>query len=396
LIGNYPIGSYAIGSTAQILIFSEDTIIYNQIKDNYPADLTALESNFEVDAFKDNTTAGTCFEYFNGKLYFAVNNYVYCTKTFDIEHVDVRYMVVAGFPENVTGIARVNDGLYIGTTNNTYFLKGTSPLPEDGGFSQTHIAKYGIVPGTITRFQGDMVPDVKGKDTVVLWASKLGIFAGGDGGNYSCLSLNQINIPAGSQGTAMVTEQNGIYQYVVCYNVSSNLFVNKSDGVVLDSPSTMDTIVVNLITNTHSRYTNYAFNSFFKKNSKWYGANTTGIYLLEGDYDFVGEGTESEINAFVKTPVIDFGKEENKAVCDALVNARAFDNLELDIKINEERECLALPANYTNKAGIQRRRIKVPKGLVGNAWQFTVRNVNGAYFKMFDFEVMAKTVQRRI
>lgn len=396
MIGNYPLGTFPLSYGYPAAVATEDFTISERVTLTLPADFQAAASNFEVDAFKDITTAGRCLEYFNGKVYFAINNFVYCTKTFDVEHIDVRYSVVAGYPEDVTMIARVNDGLYISTSSNTYFLRGTSPHPEDGGFVQTHIAKYGAIYGTNIRFQADLVPESKSKDTVVLWANALGVFAGGDGGAYSCLSLNQITFPSSTSGTALVTEQNGIYQYVVCYNTSPNLFINSSEGVVLDRSATKDTVVVNLVTNTHSRYMDYAFNSFFKFNNKYYGVNTTGIFLLEGDYDFEGGGTQTNIDASVTTPVVDFNKPEKKQVNDVFINARASDDIIVDVKVNEEVECNDLIISYNEADGQQRRRVKVPRGLQGNSWQFVVKNSNSSYFKLFDLEVAASTLKRTI
>jgi hypothetical protein len=354
------------------LLAPSDSAIATRVTDTYPADFQATASNFNIDTFKDNTFGGKCLEYFNGRLYFAKDNFVYCTKAFDIEHIDVRYAVVAGFPEDVTAIARVNDGLFIGTSTNTYFLRGTSPDPKDGGFTQTHIAKYGIIYGTVVRFQGDIVADAKTKNTVVLWSSTLGVFCGTEGGMYTCLSLNQITVPAGDVGTAIVREQGGIYQYIVCYD-------------------SLTTVVLNLSTSTHSRYVNFLYNSLFRFGTSYYGANASGLFKLEGDTD-----NGSSINAFITTPVINFNKDEKKAVPDAFINARANDDIELDITINEDQQCLGLVIPFTEASGIKQRRVKVPNSLNGSSWQFTLRNTNGAYFKIFDFEVSAKTLQRTI
>lgn len=392
MIGSQPIGSHPIAADTA-LAPAADELISNIVVERYPVGLS-VEPNYDTDAFKDNVSSGTCLEYFNGRLYFAINNYVYCTKAFDVEHVDVRYMVVAGFPENVTGIGRVNDGLYIGTGKNTYFLRGTSPMPEDGGFEQTHISKYGMIPGTLARFQADLVQGVKGKDTVVFWTNDLGVHSGSDGGAYTCLSLNQITVPTGDAGAAMIIENNGIYQYVVCFNVTGTHFIN-SAGQTVVSPDATDTIVVNIVTGTHSRYTGYAFSSFFRFQDKWYGSNSTGVYLLEGDKDFAGEAN-ADIEGSITTPTIDFDEECNKSVSDIFINARASDDILCDVYVNEEVAVEDLTIIYNESLGLQRKRVMVPRGLKGNSWQFKVKNSNGAYFKLFDFEVSAAKLQRTI
>ena len=48
----------------------------------YPNDYEQLLSNFGIDVYETIPLAGTCLEYFNGVLYYAVNNFVFCSKPF--------------------------------------------------------------------------------------------------------------------------------------------------------------------------------------------------------------------------------------------------------------------------------------------------------------------------
>lgn len=388
MIGSFSIGSTPVGDWLKLTLSTDDTRIIDKINQDYPHPLTDADPNYDADAFKDTPSAGTCLEYFNGRLYFAINNFVFCTKAFDIEHTDIRYMVVAGFPSKVTGIGRVNDGLYIGTATDTYFLKGTSPMPEDGGFVQTHISKYGMVYGTICRFQADLVPEAKSKDTVVLWTNTLGVFSGSDGGNYTCLSLNQISMPVGSTGAATIIERNGIYQYIVNFDYSADSLNN----VTNTAGNTLTTIVVNLITNAHSRYTNYGFNSFFKFGNNYFGAKSDGVYLLAGDTD---DG--NPILSVIRTPITDFDQPENKSCQDIFINCRNYGQLSAEIYTDERLKTnvpLTTPTSYNY--GVKRKRIKVPTGILGNAWQYVIKNVGGINFTIFDLEVSVRNVKRKI
>ena len=209
------------------------TDVETWVQTNYPADPTQLPSNFEVDAFKLKTFAGMCLEFFNGTLYMAVDNFVYCTKAFDMEHMDIRYNVVAGFPESVTMIARVSDGLFIGTTKSIYFLSGTGYTADEngvisGGFTQRQVAKYGAVYGTQVRVQAHLVPDAQASDTVILFATPIGVLCGSNGGKITNLSQNQIAMPYGTSGAAIFKEDKGIYQYIVSFNdVQGSSFINQ-------------------------------------------------------------------------------------------------------------------------------------------------------------------------
>ena len=50
--------------------------------------------------FKKATLGGRCLEFFNGRLYFARGNSLFCTDVFDVEHVDVRFNRVATLTNN--------------------------------------------------------------------------------------------------------------------------------------------------------------------------------------------------------------------------------------------------------------------------------------------------------
>ena len=376
-----------------------DQQIIDRITNNYPANFQASQSNFDVDAFRIGTYAGLCLEFYNGRLYMAVGNFVLCTNAFDIESQDLRYNVVAGFPEPITMVARVNDGLYVATASQTYFLHGAGPKQhgaEGDGFRQTQIMKYGAIYGTVARFQNDLIKDAQGKNTTCLWASTIGAVAGNDSGAYQCLSLNQITMPTGSTGTAIVREADGVYQYIVCFNVGSDLFINIANGVALDQDSLSDTWIVNTVTGSHSRYTNFAFNSFFKFNEKYYGSNALGIYELDGDNDFQDEDGQLIIDAHVLTPVTDLNKRELKKLIDGFLNIRAHGDMIVQVTTNEKSMCAEHIVRYNNKNGIARRRIKIPRGSKVSSVQFKIMNSRGSYFKLFDFEVSAITLQRTI
>lgn len=365
-----------------------------------PNDFQASDANYETDAFKIRTTAGTCLEFYNGRLYMAINNFVYCTKAFDIEHYDIRYNVVAGFASAVRMIARVEGGLFVATDTDTYFLAGSGPLENNvpgSGFEQRHIMKYGAIYGTVARVQADHVGEAGTKDTTVLWASTIGIVAGSDNGSYKLLSQNKVTLPTGLTGTAIIKEVDGSYQYMVCFNVGSDLFINSSEGVIINNAALLDSWVVNVSNSYHSRYTNFVFNSFFKFDHVFYGANALGIYALTGDKDFAGEvGLESPIDAFTLHPNTDFTIRETKYGSDAYIGVRSSADMVLDVTVDEEVVCTNLPFPYKQKTGTHRRRAKLPRGLKGTTWQLKVKNVAGGDFKLFGLEVSMQASARSI
>jgi hypothetical protein len=374
---------------------------------NLPTALGATP-NMSTDIFSVNTSAGICLEFFNGRLYYAIDNFVYCTKAFDIGHCDIRYNVVAGFGSDVTMIARVTDGLFVGTGSATYFLKGMGPYEKDtdaegflygfvgGGFVQSQVSKYGVVYGTQVRHETSLVIGNAAKETTVMWSSPIGVVSGVFGGALTYMSLSQITMSYGNFGTAMIRQDQGYYQYIVAFNGDSSI-INASSAASIDYDVEVATWVLNTTTGGHSRFSGYAFNSFFQFNGIYYGANVRGIFSLTGDLDYDGDiSLGAYIDAFVLTPVTDFNEQKKKQVSDAYINARADGNINLDIFVNEDANPRRCAWNYQNIDGIYRKRTTTPRGLAATSWQFKISNDNGCYFKLFDFEVSAKKLKRTI
>jgi hypothetical protein len=375
----------------------------------YPNDYEQTSSNYSVDAFKLNIAIResngtfipiTCPEYFNGTLYFARDNFVYCSKTFDTTVEDIRFNIVAGFPHPVTMISRVTDGIYVGTEKHIYFLKGTgfnfnSKGILNDGFTQRQVSTFGVIKGSDVRVNSTLVPDAKAENTVVLCSTALGIFALTDGGNYLNMSAGQITMPIGTSAIALFREQNKVYQYIVCYNVQDSLYVG--NPLIWDSANMVDTVIVNTINLCHSRYSNFAFNSFIRHNNRYYAACAKGIYELVGDSDFSGDAfVDTSIDAIILTPVSDFDTQEMKQVSDAYLHTRQQDDLLLDVLVNETDEFTDFTIMNDGVEGLHRHRVKLPRGLKGTDWQFRVRNTNGCDFSAFDLEIFVRKLKRVI
>lgn len=200
----------------------EEWITANFPNDPAKWDKLNSNSNFETDAFSLPTLSGNNLEFHNGVLYVAKDNFVYCTKVFDIAHMDIRSNVVAGFSDNVTMIQRVSDGLFIGTEKECYFLQGTGYNSDDNGlltpnFKQIKISSYGAVFGSHVRINGTLIPALNTDEPAILWTTQIGVFAGTNSGKYVNLSDKQITINTNPTAAAMFRDNNGIYQYIVSF-----------------------------------------------------------------------------------------------------------------------------------------------------------------------------------
>ena len=347
------------------------------VTSHYPADPanwngTASNSNFEIDAFKLATLAGKCLHHFGGTLYLAIDNFVYATKTHTIEQMDIRYNVVAGFADPVTMIHHVANGLFVGTEKAAYFLEGGGLIVDEAGkvqagFSQQQVTPFGVIYGTDVSVYAGLIPQLQTAGMAVLWSSRMGIFAGLPGGVAINLSADKVTLPDVATGIALYKEHNGLNQYIACFASA--------------------TWVLNLATGTHSRFTNYPFTSLFRHASGYYGANSHGIFRIEGDTDYAGvPELAGKIDAFVLTPSTDFGKKETKGLHALYIQARCSGELAIDYIVNEELLYEDDVVIFDDLDKGHTLRASPPRGMRGTLWQFKFKNVNGSAFTVFNLE----------
>lgn len=158
-----------------------------------------------------------------------------------------------------------------------------------------------------------------------------------------------------------------------------------------------NTWVVNLKTGGHSRYTHYDFDFFFTLNGKQYAGNQEGVFLLEGNTDFLdNEGNPTQlIESEVVTGASDLGIKFVKQVSDVYVYGRVAGDLELTSVIDEETYVAGLTAAY-EVTGTHRMRIKHPRGVKGNAWQFKLKNVDGCDFAIQEMNMTPVPTKRTV
>jgi hypothetical protein len=347
------------------------------VTSHYPADPakwngTVSNSNFEIDAFKLATLAGKCLHFFGGTLYLAIDNFLYATKAHDIENMDIRYNVVAGFADPITMVHHGSNGLFVGTTKATYYLEGGGIVVDEqgkfqAGFAQAQILPFGAIYGTAVQVHAGLMPQLQAAGMAVLWSSNMGIFAGLPGGTTINLSSDKVTLPDVAVGTAQSRDVNGLRQYVACFD--------------------SETWVLNLATGAHSRFIGYPFNSLFHRTSGYYGANSTGIFKIEGETDYAGvAGLARKIDAFVLTPSVDFGKKEVKSLSALYVQARCSGEMAVDYFVNEELIYEDDVILFDDQQSAHTLRTVPPRGARGTFWQIKLKNVNGTAFTVFNME----------
>jgi len=375
------------------------------VENHAPADFQAVVSNFEVDTFKLSTQAGKHLVFADGCVYFAVAvgdaSFVFRTDTFNVDRTDIRFNVVAGFPQTITAIRAVADALYVGTTGGTYFLEGHAlvVLPDGskvGGFTQKKIDAYGIIEGTDLTISGEAIPSIQTSAEVIMWTCRQGIMVGLPNGNVINLSSRKVDFPNVAKGAAVLRDHNTlkIKQYIVCFDVD----VLDGAGAIVAVDLT-GTRVVNLNSMVrpdgshsyaHSRYERFPFNSLTRIGNDCYGANAAGIFLIGGETD-----NGAQIDGYARSLVTDFAVKEQKNVPDVYAHARCEGSLLISTFVDEVLRSDDVPVSFDGNPGIHRRRCELPLGVFGTSWQFMFKNQDGNRFTVAGLDPVAtKSVSR--
>lgn len=171
--------------TQKILYLStaNGEILYRAlILDNATTSASYIESGIRLQSpldtqFLQGAFPGQTLAYYRGRIYIAIGNLLFPSEPHGYELFDVRKFLP--FAKRVTLLAPVEDGLFVGTQNETVFLAGRGP--ED--FDVTMKAPYGAIAGTLAYAPASLVKQAQnqGEARVAFWLSPQGI----------CLGMNQ-------------------------------------------------------------------------------------------------------------------------------------------------------------------------------------------------------------
>ena len=146
---------------------------------------------------------------------------------------------------------------------------------------------------------------------------------------------------------------------------------------------------VNLSNTAVTQLCNYNFNSFCKIGDKYFGANDSGIFELDGTDD---NGTD--IDAFFELIVSDFGISSIKRLRSVFLGGEADGKLTLTLKDNENNSRtydLRLTSDSKQSSSI----VDVGRDGQGRYWQVRIDNTNGVYFAIDFIELLAIILGRK-
>ena len=199
-----------------VVVYS-NSVDYGIIENNINATLTV-----PTEAFKIAPIAGQCLEFYNGRVYIGSGSIVYCTDPFNIEQMDERVCIVTETSSKITMVRRTDDGLFIGTEKEIFFLKGTDQ--QESGFEQISVAAYGCIYGTDCFINGEYLKDGSIAGTAVVFSSSRGICIGSNGGAFRNISQTYYTPIFGEEGSALVRFKDSQVHYIANTNVGNEAF----------------------------------------------------------------------------------------------------------------------------------------------------------------------------
>ena len=146
---------------------------------------------------------------------------------------------------------------------------------------------------------------------------------------------------------------------------------------------------VNLLNTAVTQFCNYNFNSFCKIGDKYFGANDTGIFELDGTDD---NGTD--IDAFFELILSDFGISNIKKIRSVFVGCEADGKLTLTLKDDEDNSrsyVLRLTSGSKQSSG----KVDVGRDGLGRYWQVRIENTSGVYFAIDSIELLTIIIGRK-
>ena len=146
--------------------------------------------------------------------------------------------------------------------------------------------------------------------------------------------------------------------------------------------------VLNQVNNASSSYQNFNFNSLGLWLGKHYGADETGIFLLDG-YDDAGV----RINAAIETGKDDFGSHNKQTIPNVYIGGNTTSPMNLTVRTDDGQEnTYHVPA----VSQLHNERAVLGKGLRSRYWQFILANTEGAHMEIDTIDFDVATINRRL
>lgn len=160
--------------------------------------------------FKRRPPAGDVIGYHAGRLYIGQGDVLWHTDPLQYHHVDARhgYVPVNG---QVTMLATVEGGLFVGTDRETVFLEGTDPAQ----MFVRHRSASAVLRGSLVFLPGALVFDGSLPiSRVPFWTSATGVCAGLPDGSVREITAKRFTVPSAVRAAGGFKQRDGSMQYL--------------------------------------------------------------------------------------------------------------------------------------------------------------------------------------
>lgn len=155
--------------------------------------------------FKTPPPGFTGVEIYDGRMYYIVGNDVIASDPFAPEHITTGEAYLPFNKPVQTVAAGPDTGLFVGTTNATYHLKG-------GNLEQLELdtaAFYGTVAGSVAHMDSALLGEGDSSGILPVWMSRKGLCVGMPDGVVFNVTQKSVVIPEGAVGTTMFRQKDG-------------------------------------------------------------------------------------------------------------------------------------------------------------------------------------------
>jgi len=153
---------------------------------------------------------GHLIEHLNGRLYVARDNEIWFSDPVALMWTD-RRRNFKQLPSRITLLSSVEDGIYVSDLERTYFMGGGDP----GEAVLIDKAHYPAIPHTEQKIDAPRIGSLGLSGSAVLWVSGMGIFLGGNQGQFKNITEEHFRIQRKPfSGDSIIRKEDGIYQLV--------------------------------------------------------------------------------------------------------------------------------------------------------------------------------------
>lgn len=184
----------------------------------------------------------TSLTYYNGRIYLAQGKVLWYTELFTYNYVD-KTKTFYMFEGHITMLGTVGDGIYVGTTEGCWFLKGpANPM------TRNRVLDSPVIPGSMVYIPGELAnPQQINLQTdtplqvSIAFMTNNGFCVGKDGGEAYNLTEDKFFFPSMTRSSALYRRQDGVNQYVT---------VNDSGGSPVNAARIGDYIDAEIVRGT--------------------------------------------------------------------------------------------------------------------------------------------------